>query len=93
MMVYDANNIPHNIASDGDAMLYLQDSDAFFAKSWGVSIDDYMSWKTNAGNIICCARTSKGKPCKRIANDGHSIDSPLEYAKLLRCGLLCSSHG
>jgi hypothetical protein len=86
-------SLPTNISTTHEANEYLENPDSFFARKWGVSVQEYVLWKSSEGHVFCCANTSKNKPCRRIATEGHAIATPVEHAKLSKCGLLCSSHG
>jgi hypothetical protein len=46
-----------------DVPVFLDDPDAFMARGWGVSVEQFRAWRDFARNPHCQATTKKNTPC------------------------------
>lgn len=55
---------------------FIQDSDQFAAEQYGVSKEQFLSWKGFSGWPQCLGATQRGKQCGNLANYGHRVNHP-----------------
>ena len=53
-----------------DLLVYLEDPDAFLARHYDVSVEQFLAWRSFALDPHCRATTAKGRFCK------HQVDVP-----------------
>jgi len=46
---------------------YLQDKNRFYAEYHGVSVDDFIAWRSEGCSVRCSALTKNGRRCKNYA--------------------------
>jgi hypothetical protein len=70
-----------------DVLLFLDDREAFYAKSYGVTMADLRDWADDNYNVICSAMTKKERKCRNIVVGSVS---PERWVK--RQGEYCALH-
>lgn len=76
--------------SGEDVIAYAADPDAFLAKHYGVSKDDYLGWHASNYRVICAGKTAKGQPCKGTVKGLSLVSAPRVWAKYQ--GAFCQLH-
>ena len=69
---------------------YNADPDAFAARHFGVTVEDYTTWIEQNGTARCGATTSKGRPCK--SGVGAGMLGLKEFLEIDRTRY-CKTHG
>ncbi len=76
------------ITSADDLLAYYTDADAFAAKHFGVTKEQYVAWIETNGHPLCASRTKRGTLCQNMLTGEHD---PKRHACLHRL-VYCASH-
>jgi hypothetical protein len=52
---------------------YLENPDLFAAREYGVSLKDYLLWRSDDYCVICMGKTQKRKRCKKVVTGGSGV--------------------
>jgi hypothetical protein len=68
---------------------YATNPDLYVAKTWGVSLEDYLAWRDEGFGVRCAALTSKKRRCRNYVTGGSSVE-PNRWVEMQ--GHYCDRH-
>lgn len=75
-----------------EALIFAGDPEAAAAKAMGVPREIYTEWLAAGGDVQCAGTTKAGSRCRNSISGG-TIDDPREWAREIRVGARCVTHG
>ncbi len=82
--------LPPRCLTEDEFVAFQKDPEAFIARHFDVTIDEYLHWRAADGVVQCSAKTQSGKRCQRAVS-GPSERLPKEW--LAAQGQYCTQHG